>query len=141
VHFPGFTHDAAAYVARAKLFVLPSRWEGFPTAAAEALACGTPALLTDCRFGPRDVLEHGESGWIVPVESAEALREGIDLLLGDADLRARLAANGSTRVERFGLTAMLDRYADLFAEQARLRRAAPGRPARRAGDRPAAQES
>ena len=120
VHFEGFVDNPWAWMAKADLFVLPSRWEGFPTVAVEALAVGVPALLSDCPFGPRDVLEHGVSGWIVPAEDASALREGMDHLIANPVLRAGLVQRGSGRVERFGLPAMVACYEDLFAEQAAL---------------------
>ena len=66
VIFPGFTPNPWAWLARARLFALSSRWEGFPSVVAEALACGAPALVTSCDFGPAEVVEHGQSGWVVP---------------------------------------------------------------------------
>lgn len=118
VHLPGFAANPYAWMAAADLFVLPSRWEGFPTAAAEALGAGVPVLLSDCRFGPRDVVEDGISGWIVPVDDVTALRDAIDRLIAKPGLRARLAAAGAARAEGFRLESMLARYEDLFAEQA-----------------------
>jgi glycosyltransferase involved in cell wall biosynthesis len=122
VRFEAFTDNPWAWVARARLFVFPSRWEGFPNALGEALACGTPALAADCRFGPRELIRHGESGWLVPPEDAEALAGGIDRLLGDAPLRARIGAGGIKRAQELKLEAILPLYAELFAEQAELRR-------------------
>ncbi len=116
VRMVGFYPNPYAWTARADLFVLPSRWEGFPTAAAEALACGTPVLLSDCRFGPRDVVEHGDSGWIVEPDDESALRGAMERLIGDPSLRASLAAAGRRRVERFRITAMVEHYAALFEE-------------------------
>lgn len=123
VHFRGFTDNPYAWMAKADLFVLPSRWEGFPTAAAEAIACGAPVLLSDCRFGPRDVIEPGVSGMLTPVDDRAALTQTIDMLIAEPDLRARLGAAGKLRAQSFGLAPMLDRYADLFAEQAAANRA------------------
>lgn len=116
VHLPGYQDNPHAWTARADLFVLPSHWEGFPTAAAEALACGTPVLLSDCKFGPRDVVVHGESGWIIPVDDEAALRGALDLLIGDPGLRRQLGQAGLTRVDHFALQPMLDRYARLFTD-------------------------
>ena len=121
VRFEGFTANPWAWVARARLYVMPSRWEGFPTAAAEALACGTPAVLTDCRFGPRDVVEHGRSGWIIPTEDVAAMAEAIDRLAADEPLSARLRQAGRARAERFSLEQMVARYEALFEEQALAR--------------------
>ena len=52
VRFPGFDANPWSWIAKADLFVLPSRWEGFPSVVAETLTCGIPALVTSCDFGP-----------------------------------------------------------------------------------------
>lgn len=122
VRFEAFTDNPWAWVARARLFVFPSRWEGFPNALAEALACGAPALAADCRFGPRELIRHGESGWLVAPEDVDALAAGIDRLLPDEALCARLGAAGMKRAEALRLEAILPLYAELFAEQPALRR-------------------
>jgi glycosyltransferase involved in cell wall biosynthesis len=118
VRFLGFCGNPWAWVARADLFVLSSRWEGFPTAICEAMACGTPVLATDCRFGPRDLMRHGETGWLVPTEDAQALRSGMDRLLADPGLASELAINAKRRVADFGMEKMVGLYADLFERQA-----------------------
>lgn len=126
VHFRGFNDNPYQWMARADLFVLASRWEGFPTAAAEAIACGVPVLLSDCRFGPRDVIEPGVSGMLTSVDDCEALTRDIDALIADPDLRARLGAAGKVRAQSFRLEPMLERYAALIAGQAAAYRARGG---------------
>lgn len=116
VRFIGFVANPYAWMARADLFVLPSRWEGFPTVAAEAMACGTPLLLTDCRFGPRDVIQPGVSGEIVPVDDVAALAHGMAQLIASPERRAALTAAGNARVRRFAIDRMVDHYGDLFDE-------------------------
>ncbi|MHB8527989.1 MAG: glycosyltransferase [Caulobacteraceae bacterium] len=120
VKFPGFSTNPWAWFARARLFVLPSRWEGFPSVVAEALACGAPALVTACDFGPREVVEHGESGFVAPPEDPAALAAGMDLLLRRKDLAAKFRVNGKARALRYGIAEMTEAYSDLFLEQAAL---------------------
>jgi glycosyltransferase involved in cell wall biosynthesis len=125
VTFAGFQENPWAWLAKAKLFVLPSRWEGFPSVVAEALACGVPALVTDCEFGPKEVVEHGISGWVVPPEDEGAFRTAMDMLLTDTSLRAKLALNGPSRARHFGIDEMVGKYTALFAEQAIQKRHSP----------------
>ena len=73
VSLPGFVMNPYAYMARASLFVLSSRWEGLPTVLIEALCCGTPAVSMDCPSGPYEILRGGQYGKLVPVGEAEAL--------------------------------------------------------------------
>ena len=122
VHFPGFVANPWAYLSRAALFVLSSRWEGFPTVVAEALACGVPALVTNCDYGPAEIVSHGDSGWVVPPENADALAQGMDRLLGEPAFAASLAARGLESVRRFELPEMVRAYTTLFVEQAMERR-------------------
>jgi glycosyltransferase involved in cell wall biosynthesis len=118
VHFPGFVENPWAWMARAKLFALSSRWEGFPSVVAEALACGAPALVTHCDFGPAEVVEDGLSGWVTPVDNVGAFQAAMDDLLTNAALRAAFSRNGRLRAEEFDIDPMVDAYTALFVEQA-----------------------
>ncbi|HWA61485.1 MAG TPA: glycosyltransferase [Caulobacteraceae bacterium] len=129
VRFTGFQANPWALMARAKLFVLPSRWEGFPSVVAEALACGVPALVTSCDFGPAEVVEHGHSGWVTGVDDEPAFREAMDRLIEDEAMRGQFSRNGRRRAESFDIDLMVERYVSLFIEQAQLQRAGVRHPA------------
>ena len=73
VRFAGHVPDVLPYLARAAVFASTSRWEGLPTALIEALAAGASVVATDCRTGPREILEDGALGALVPVGDAEAV--------------------------------------------------------------------
>ena len=83
VGFPGFTDNPYAYMARADLFVLSSRWEGSPNVLTEAMALGTPVVATDCPSGPGEILAGGRHGPLVPVGDVEALAREILRTLDD----------------------------------------------------------
>jgi glycosyltransferase involved in cell wall biosynthesis len=122
VFFPGFVENPWQWIARSCLFVLPSRWEGFPSIVAETLACGVPALATACDFGPAEVIEHGKSGWIVPPEDVEAFGTAMDQLLDNPELLQRFREAGPPRAAEFDIDRMIEAYTDLFIESAQLRR-------------------
>lgn len=116
VRFIGFVANPYAWMARADLVVQPSRWEGFPNVAAEALASGAPLLHSDCSFGPRDIVIPGETGELFPVDDIDALAKSLAELIADPARRARFAAAGRKHVERFAIDAMVGSYARLFEE-------------------------
>ncbi|WP_040731726.1 glycosyltransferase [Thiocapsa marina] len=73
VALPGFVHEPYAFMAHADLFAFTSRWEGLGFVIIEALAVGTPVVATDCPSGPREILQDGRIGPLVPVGDADAL--------------------------------------------------------------------
>ena len=77
VQFAGFVDNPHAHLARARLFVLSSLWEGCPNALIEALAVGTPAVATDCPSGPREILDKGRYGPLVAPGDPEAMAKVI----------------------------------------------------------------
>jgi glycosyltransferase involved in cell wall biosynthesis len=83
VDLPGFQANLYPFLARADLFVLSSAWEGSPNVLTEAMALGTPVVSTDCPSGPREILDGGRLGPLVPVGDADALAEAMSHSLDD----------------------------------------------------------
>lgn len=83
VALPGFVARPDAYMAHASLLAFSSRWEGLPFVPVEALAVGTPVVSTDCPSGPREILQDGRYGRLVPVGDDAALAEAILETLSD----------------------------------------------------------
>ena len=68
VEMPGHVSDVAGWIARSRIFALPSRYEGFPNALLEAMHLGTASVSFDCPSGPRDLIEHGVNGLLIQAE-------------------------------------------------------------------------
>jgi glycosyltransferase involved in cell wall biosynthesis len=102
---PGFVANPFAYMRRAAVFALSSRWEGLPTVLVEAMACGTPSVATDCPSGPREILDHGRWGTLVPVGDASALARGLDAALG-----CRRPPDVARRAADFSIDRAVDQY-------------------------------
>ncbi|MCS3918513.1 glycosyltransferase [Fervidibacter sacchari] len=77
VWMPGFVDNPFKFMKRAAVFVLSSKFEGAPLVLAEALSVGIPVVSTDCPSGPREILEGGKWGKLVPVGDHEKLAEAI----------------------------------------------------------------
>jgi glycosyltransferase involved in cell wall biosynthesis len=73
VDIVGFVENPYAYMRKADLFLLTSQWEGFGNVLVEAMACGTSVISTDCPNGPREILDNGKYGYLVPVGDVEVL--------------------------------------------------------------------
>jgi glycosyltransferase involved in cell wall biosynthesis len=81
VALPGFASNAVSFMAGSALFVLSSAWEGLPTVLIEALAAGAQVVSTDCPSGPREILQDGRLGALVPVGDAAALATAMSAAL------------------------------------------------------------
>ncbi|WP_181793862.1 glycosyltransferase [Garciella nitratireducens] len=77
ISFTGFKDNPYPYYYYGDTYILSSRWEGFPNSLLEALACGCKVVSTDCKSGPREILEDNEYGILVPTDDYISLSEGI----------------------------------------------------------------
>jgi glycosyltransferase involved in cell wall biosynthesis len=105
IHLPGYVDNPYPYMKRAGVFVLCSRWEGFGNVLVEAMACGTPVVSTDCPDGPREILEGGRHGRLVPVADPPALARAIE-----AQLDAPACPTAVRRAHDFTADAALVKY-------------------------------
>lgn len=91
VFLPGVIPDVAEKIEKASLFLLTSYSEGVSNALIEALALGLPVIATDVPSGGTvELIEHGESGWIIPAGDEAALTEAMDMILSDTALADKL---------------------------------------------------
>ncbi|MGE5155723.1 MAG: glycosyltransferase [Bdellovibrio bacteriovorus] len=105
---PGYAPDPYGYMAHADLFAFSSRWEGLGFVLIEALAVGTPVVSTDCPSGPREILQDGRYGRLVPVDDAAALAEALI-----ATLEHPLPPESLREAARpYGVEAATDAYLD-----------------------------
>lgn len=112
VELPGQITDTQAELAKADLYVLSSRYEGFPNALAEAMAVGLPAVAFDCKYGPRDVIRPDVDGVLVPAENLDELSAALLDLMTDDAKRERLAQSAAELTERFGTEKVMNRFTE-----------------------------
>lgn len=114
VVFLGFQRDVAACFAAFDLAVFPSLWEGTPLTVFECMAMRRPILSTDVD-GLREVLVDGDNAIVVQPRDADALAREMLRIMGDAELRERLAQRAYETSQRFGIQAFVDTMEQLYA--------------------------
>ncbi|MFK8009449.1 MAG: glycosyltransferase family 4 protein [Saprospiraceae bacterium] len=100
IGFLGQVRDLDPIYAKASIFVIPSRSEGFPNALCEAMAAGLPCIAFDFIAGPRDIITHEEDGIIVEDGNISKLAEAIDSLIENKEKRSILGENAEAIQER-----------------------------------------
>jgi len=110
VLLPGFVENPFSYMKQATVFVLSSRFEGLPNALLQAVAVGVPVVATDCPSGPKEILDNGRWGRLVPVDDSTSMKEAI--LAGiNGDIEA---LPSGVVTSRYGMAAVRDDYLSLI---------------------------
>jgi glycosyltransferase involved in cell wall biosynthesis len=100
VHLCGFQANPWKYIARADVFALTSRYEGFGNVLVEAMACGVPVVATSSP-GTRDIVTSGEDGWLVERHEPSVVAASLEQVLGDHALRGRMSEAARRHAERY----------------------------------------
>ncbi len=112
--FVGMQENPYKWIRNATILVHSSKTEGLPTVLLEALACKTPVISTMRQTGPKEILNHGEAGILVPVGDDKSMNEAMELLLTNEELRNKYIDNGTKQLANFSKEVILDKINTLW---------------------------
>ncbi len=106
----GNARDPERWLRNARIFVLSSRYEGYPNALIEALGQGVASVASDCATGPAEILTHDETGLLVPVSDEDGLRQAVEYLIEHPAESRRIAEAGYAKSDDFNIESLVDRW-------------------------------
>jgi len=115
VRFLGERNDVADVLGASDALLIPSRVEGHPITAMEALAAGCP-VVGFAVGGVDEIVEHGRTGWVVPAGDEASLIGAIVMIAGDRRRAEQAGAEGRQSASRFSIEVTADRYLQLYRE-------------------------
>jgi glycosyltransferase involved in cell wall biosynthesis len=121
---PGATDDVPGEMAQASIYVLSSRFEGFPLVLIEAMSKGMAVVAFDCPTGPRDIVRDHENGLLIPHKDVPALTAGILEMIEDEELRRRCGAAAVDAARDYTMAAIGPRWEEMLHELVHARSAA-----------------
>lgn len=110
----GTTSDVASEFASSSFLVMSSRYEGLPMVLIEAMSCGLPAVSFACKCGPRDIINDGVNGLLVPEGDVEGLAKAMMALMRDDSMRSRMSLEAVKVRSRYDEDSVMSRWVSLF---------------------------
>jgi len=116
IFLPGSAGNISQWYQRAEIFVMSSRFEGFPNTLTEAMAHRLAVISFDCDTGPRDLIRHEVDGLLVTPGDVSELASGLSLLIKDEVLLKRYAARAVEVHDRFSMDRILNLWDEVIAD-------------------------
>jgi glycosyltransferase involved in cell wall biosynthesis len=116
VHLMGSTNTMGEELAKASVYAMSSRFEGFPMVLLEAMSKGLAVVSFDCPRGPADLITPGEDGLLVPNGDVDGLARGLLQLIEDEELRRRMGAAAVRTAARYEVEAVGRQWDRLLAD-------------------------
>ncbi len=112
----GFVENPWSYLNLADLYISTSRFEGFHNTIVEAMACGIVPIVTDCDYGPREIIRDGIDGRLVPVAKPDEMADAIIDMLKNNAKRKMMAKQALKRAQDFDVSIVVKKYEALIDE-------------------------
>lgn len=110
----GVTTNVKKYYAMSEIFLMTSRWEGMPLVIDEAMFFQLPVIAFDCETGPREMIDDGVNGFLVPLGDCDRFVETMLSLSQDNLLLEKIKQNCTSGIEHRSDRAIFDKWNSLF---------------------------
>lgn len=121
VELMGFSKQLPEEMASSSIYVMSSRFEGFPMVLLEAMGCGLPVISFDCTTGPSDIIEEGHDGLLVKNGDIDGLAAAIISLIEDPERRKRMGAAAHEKSQQYATSGISEEWEKLFSDLAAAR--------------------
>ncbi|MBQ9561723.1 MAG: glycosyltransferase family 4 protein [Prevotella sp.] len=110
------TKDMVAAYLEGSIYVMTSRFEGFPMVLVEAMTCGLPVVAFDCPYGPRAMIEDGKTGYLIPYDNDDMFVEKLTYLMEHPEERERMGRAAKESVKRFSQEEIMSKWKKLYCQ-------------------------
>ncbi|MDB9961272.1 glycosyltransferase family 4 protein [Oceanihabitans sp.] len=114
IELVGNIQDISKYYNTAKIFVLPSNFEGFPNALIEAMSFGLACIATNCPSGPSEIIKDNENGFLIPVHDQMELENKLQLLIDNSELQKQFSLKAIESTAIFDAAYIADKWKELI---------------------------
>ena len=116
VFLKGQVKNVNEYYQKSKIFVLSSKYEGFPNALLEAMSNGCACISFDCPYGPNEIITNKKDGILVKNQDQDELKRAIESLIRDESYQQKLSINAIENSKRFDYKNIMQEWENLIDE-------------------------
>jgi len=108
------TREVEKELVNSSIYLMTSRYEGFPLVLLEAMACGLPVVTYACKCGPKDMIENGKDGFYVNQNDENSFVEKVNQLIENESLRKQIGVNAAQSIQQFSEEKVMAKWMNLF---------------------------
>jgi len=108
------TKDMEAAYLEGSIFAMTSRFEGFGMVLIEAMSCGLPCIAFDCPYGPREIIEDGKTGYLIPYDNDDMFVERLTYLMEHPEVREQMGRAAKESVKRFSEELVMKKWKQFY---------------------------
>ena len=112
----GFTPEPIQKMSQASMYLLSSKYEGLPLVIVEAMSVGLPVVSYMCPTGPKDIIDDGHTGFLIPNGDEDAFVEKVCKLIADEELRQKMGQEALKASENYRVERIAQRWMELFQQ-------------------------
>lgn len=114
VHIHPYTNNIEEVLLQSSIYIMPSSNEGFPLALLEAMSAGIPCVAYDCPYGPSEIINNGEDGFVTEYKNPQIMFDKILYLIRYNNVRKEMGRKARENIQRYNLDKIMKQWMDLF---------------------------